>query len=138
MARSAGWAPPLRRRSTRDDCSRARFALFRDGRPLRRKAGSADDGTFEDFGAPLPEEQDLLAKSALDAQGKRVYRLPEFPGEALSEDQVGEEYVFQVFERLTGERPDIGPNLLNVRCAGYSFIWPGAAAPFRPRWKFWR
>ncbi len=114
------------------------FALFRDGAPLRRKAGSADDGTFEDSGDPLPEESQLLAKSTRDAKGQRVYRLPEFPDEDMNEDQVGEEYVFKIFERFTGERPDTGPSLLDTRCEGFRF---GSIEPMsgtRPWWKFWR
>ena len=110
------------------------FALYRGGRPIRRKAGSADQGTFEDFGNSIPEEQDLLSKSALDAKSRRIYRLPEFPNEDLSEDQVGEEYVFKVYERLTGERPDIGDNLLETRCVGFRFAWPDKP---RPRENFW-
>ncbi len=114
------------------------FALFRDGRPLRRKAGSADDGTFEDTGDPLPEERDLLAKSTRNADGKRVYRLPEFPDEDFTEDQVGEEYVFKVFERFTGERPDTGPTLLDTRCVGFRFDSIEDASGARPWWKIWR
>jgi len=111
------------------------FALYHDGSPIRRKAGSADEGAFEDFGSSIPEEHDLLSKSALDAKGTRIYRLPEFPEEDLSEDQVGEEYVFRVYERLTGERPDIGRSLLETRCAGFRFAWPDEP---RPRENFWR
>ncbi|RBP11408.1 hypothetical protein DFR50_116103 [Roseiarcus fermentans] len=114
------------------------FAVLRDGVALRRKAGSADDGTFEDFGAPLPEERELLARSTLDGEGRRVYRLPDFAGEAMSEDQVGEEYVFRIFERLTGQRPDTGETLLDTPCAGFSFSSLAVAAPHRPWWKVWR
>ena len=113
------------------------FALFRDGKLVRRKAGSADDGTFEDMGDPLPEEGELLAKSSRNAKGERVYRLAEFPDEALPEDAVGEEYVFRIFERFTGERPDTGQTLLETRCLGFRF---GAISPAgtRPWWTFWR
>ena len=114
------------------------FALFSDGNALRRKAGSADDGTFEDTGDPLPEERELLAKSTLNAKGQRVYRLPEFPDEDMTEDQVGEEYVFKIFERLAGERPDIGPSLLDTRCAGFRFSSIAAGTSAAPWWKFWR
>ena len=114
------------------------FAVFRNGRALRRKAGSADDGTFEDWGSPLPEEEDLLANSLLDVDGERIYRLPQLPDEELTEDQVGEEYVFKIFERFAGERPDTGATLLETRCDGFRFSSIAAAGARRPWWNFWR
>ena len=94
------------------------FAVYREGREIRSKAGSSDDGTFRDFGAPLGEEAEQLACSRLEG-GERVYRLPEFPGEDLSEDQVGEDYVFKIFQRFTGLRPDRDEELLTLKCAGF-------------------
>ena len=94
------------------------FAVYRDGREIRGKAGASDEGTFRDFGAPLDEEAEQLACSRLEG-GERVYRLPEFPGEDLSEDQVGEEYVFRIFQRFTGLRPDRDEELLAMKCAGF-------------------
>jgi hypothetical protein len=108
------------------------FALYRNGEPFRRKAGASDDGTYLDEGAPIAEEEELLAKSTLDAEGRRVYRLPEWPDEDFSEDGVGEEFVFAIFGRMTGARPDKPKETAAIigalPCVGFAL---------RPWWKFW-
>ncbi|MBY6240625.1 hypothetical protein [Methylosinus sp. Sm6] len=108
------------------------FAVYRKGECVRRKGGSSDDGTIFDVGAPLVEEAELLARSRLDAQGRRMYRLPGFPDEEVSESDVGEELVFKIIERMTGARPDVvkegGFDLLELPCVGFAL---------RPWWKFW-
>ncbi|MBY6240626.1 hypothetical protein [Methylosinus sp. Sm6] len=102
------------------------FALYRNGEPFRRKAGAADDGTYLDEGAPIAEEEELLAKSTLDAEGRRVYRLPQWPDEEFPEDGVGEEFVLAIFDRMTAARPEAAN--LDISCVGFAL---------RPWWKFW-
>lgn len=48
------------------------YAWFDNGRLVRARAGSADDGVFFESGEPLPLELPLLAKSTM-REGERVY-----------------------------------------------------------------
>ena len=106
------------------------FAVYQDGRRIRGRAGSADDGVFCDDGAPLPEEAELLAHSRIEG-GERLYRLPSFPDEDFAEDQVGEEYVFKIYRRFTGLQLNMDEALLDMKCAGFRL-----GAPRKQWWKF--
>lgn len=108
------------------------FALFRQGRLVRRKAGSSDDGTFCEEGEPQPEEQEFLSLSHIAADGRRYYRLPDIPDENLPEDAVGEYYVFAFFKRMTGASPAEDENLMAMACQGFA-----VSSAKRPVWKFW-
>ncbi|WP_424361753.1 hypothetical protein [Methylocystis parvus] len=80
------------------------------------------------LGDPLREEADLLARSTLAEDGRRVYRLPEFPDEELEEDQLGENFVSEIYRRFTGMALLTDEALGRVTMLGF--------AP-RPWWKFW-
>lgn len=122
------------------------YSVSRGGQRLRIRAGSADDGTFIDEGEPLPEELDLLSQSHLTDSGQRVYGEGE---DQMTEDQVGEEFAFNICKRYFGTRLDYADDLFETTLQGYSYsrIKKLAATTFssqsstsdtaKPWWKFW-
>lgn len=83
------------------------YALFRKNELIRARAGSADDGVFLDIGELLPEEQELFAKSTINADGDQVWQ-EDFDGvtEEFDHSSMGEEFVFEITKRYFGERFD--------------------------------
>lgn len=77
------------------------YAFYENGELTRLRAGSHSTGLTHEFGQPLPEELPLLAKSKLVGD-KRMYSWDNDP-ELLTDDQVGEEFVFQLGKRVFGE-----------------------------------
>lgn len=88
------------------------YAIIKDGKKIRARTGNSDSGTTLDFGEPLTEEIELLSKSQLDENGNRMYYLEKKPAEAYFEDQVGENFVFEIFKRYTGTQLDHDDELL--------------------------
>ena len=122
------------------------YAILKEGKKIRARAGSADDGTFIESGEPLEEEKEILSKSTLNRQGERTY-LFEGDDEAMTEDQVGENFVFAVCKRYFGEELDSADELLfETHLKGYSY---GKASGLKKAgqskssghnkswWKFW-
>ena len=98
------------------------YSIITNGQKIRARAGSADDGTFIDMGEPLEEEKDLLSKSKIDKNGKRIYLLDEFADEPFNEDQVGENFVFSICKRYFDEELDSADELLfDTTLAGYGY-----------------
>ncbi len=89
------------------------YAYFENGVQLRARAGSADDGVFIDEGEPLPEEQKLFDLSEM-RDGERIFKIEDNGrvGE-YTEDQMGEEFVFELCRRALGERFD-GSDILEL------------------------
>jgi len=122
------------------------YAILKEGKKIRARAGSADDGTFIESGEPLEEEKEILSKSTLNRQGERTY-LFEGDDEAMSEDQVGENFVFAVCKRYFGEELDSADELLfETHLKGYSYgKAPGLKKSGQSKssgynkswWKFW-
>lgn len=121
------------------------YSISKSGKKIRARAGSADDGTFVDLGEPVEEEKELLSKSILDENGNRVYSFEEFPDEEFSEDQVGENFVFEVCARYFGEKLDYADDLLfETILSGYEYgetnLNKKQLAPTGTKkqwWKFW-
>ncbi|WP_452224407.1 DUF6928 family protein [Lacinutrix chionoecetis] len=98
------------------------YTLIKNGEKIRVKGGSADDGVVVDFGPPLQEEIAILKKSKLNADGDRIYRLDDYPDEDFTEDQLGENFVFELSERYIGETLDSAEDLLfETTFRGYSY-----------------
>jgi len=74
------------------------YCLIKNGEKLCYRTGDAENEALE-FGEPLPQEKELLAQSSIDKTGARVYRLEHDPEEVYTEDQVGENFVFNIFTR---------------------------------------
>ncbi|WP_028981422.1 DUF6928 family protein [Sporocytophaga myxococcoides] len=117
------------------------YSVTKDGQKIRARAGSADDGTFVEFGEPLKEELELLSKSQINAEGRREYIFEDYPDEPMSEDQVGEEFVFEITGKYLGEPLDSCEDFLfETRLEGYSYskiINSFSASGGKPWWKFW-
>ncbi len=117
------------------------YAVIKDGQRIRARAGSSEDETFLEFGEPLKEELDLLSKSHINEDGKREYLFEDFPDEPMSEDRVGENFVFEVAGRYLGEPLDSCDDFLfETRLNGYSYsklINPSSEKSGKPWWKFW-
>ena len=98
------------------------YSVTQNGRKIRARAGSADDGTFVEIGEPLEEEKELLSKSKLDDNGNRIYLLDDFPDEPFNEDQVGENLVFSICKRYFDEELDRADDLLfDTTLMGYKY-----------------
>jgi hypothetical protein len=118
------------------------YAIIKSGDRIRVMAGSAEDGTFIDSGEPLEEEKKILSKSVVDEAGQRTYVFEEIDNEVMTEDQVGENFVFAICSRYFGEELDYADTLLfETALRGYSYgevvqvskpILKGKAW-----WKFW-
>lgn len=80
------------------------YSLYEEGASVRLRCGSNSDGVTQDFGIVQPEEETLFARSVIE-KGKRLYKWQGGP-ELLTEDQVGEEFVFELSRRLFGGRFD--------------------------------
>jgi hypothetical protein len=97
------------------------FAVIKAGEKIRVKSGDADIGTTIDIGNPLQQEQDLLSMSKIDIKGQRLYYLNGYTDEPYLENQVGENFVFEIFKRYTGELLDEDDDLLDTNFATYKF-----------------
>ena len=125
------------------------FAVIKNGQKIRAKAGDADSGTIIDFGEPLEEEKELLSSSTINDSGERTYVFDDDDDE-MTEDQVGENFVFEMFKRYTGESLDSDDDLLfESSFSGYQTSKPLRKSPIqhtkpnndipmqKPWWKFW-
>lgn len=100
------------------------YAVLQNGKKVRARAGSSDDGTFVELGEPLAEEKALLGQAKVGKDGKRTY-LSEADGEVMTEDQVGENFVFAICKRYFGEELDrAGDALFSTKMTGYSYSAP--------------
>lgn len=122
------------------------FAVTINKEKIRAMAGSADDGTFLEMGAPLPEEMELLSKAYKDENGNRVYNLNDDPDDLYSEDAVGENYVFEICARYFGEDLDgADAEVLSTMMTGYTYKELQSKIVYsapkqisnKPWWKIW-
>ena len=127
------------------------YALLADGQKIRARAGSSDDGTFLDHGAPLSQEMSLLSKSILQPDGSRLYPDDYDPEEPMTEDQVGEEFVFALTARFFDEPLNTADELMfetKLQQFGPAPAQDGTnpksspvgdppQTPPKPWWKFW-
>ena len=105
------------------------YKVFDKGKLIRHRAGDSEKGTYIDSGTPLDEERELLSKSSIDGSGHRLYKFDDQTDEVLSEDQVGENFVFEICRRYFGESLDTAEHLLYyTNFVGYrKKAW----------WRFW-
>jgi hypothetical protein len=87
-----------------------------------------DSGTVLDFGNPVREELELLSRSTLNSKGEREYRLGRNE-EVDREDQVGENFVFELVKRYTGKKLDEDDDFFE---AG---LYDGKTNTFRGIWR---
>ena len=87
------------------------YAIIQNGQKIRLRVGDSENEIIE-YGEVLDEEKALFSKSKIDSNGNRIYLLDEFPDEEFTEDQVGEEFVFEIFKRFIGEKFDMADDSL--------------------------
>jgi hypothetical protein len=98
------------------------YSVTKNGKKIRARAGSSDDGTFVELGEPLDEEKELLGKSTININGERTYIFEDIDDEPMTEDQVGENFVFAISKRYFGEELDKADDLLfETIFQGYSY-----------------
>ena len=125
------------------------YSIIKNGRKIRARMGDADNGTTLDYGEPVEEELELLSKAKLDNNGQRQYFLDDNSDEPYSEDQVGENFVFEIYKRYTGESLDRNDEFLfETTLSGYQILEPKVSKTIqsthtsttketKPWWKFW-
>lgn len=123
------------------------YSIVKSGEKIRVRAGSAEDGTFVEFGDPLQEEEGLLAQSDTNDNGDRFFTFEGFPDEEFTDDQVGENFIFGLSVKYFGEQLDCSDELFETIFDGYTFsrVKPsierkGVDVDSRDRkkwWKFW-
>ncbi|MGD1893114.1 MAG: hypothetical protein ACFB15_21325 [Cyclobacteriaceae bacterium] len=82
------------------------FALIDCSMKVRAKCGDADNPLIIDYGDPLEEEKELLARAKVDSKGQRLFYFDDFPNEPFTEDQVGENFIFSISARYLGDSLD--------------------------------
>lgn len=97
------------------------FALLKNGEKIRVKAGDGDLGTIIDIGQPLEQELELLSKSRINEKGQRLYYFDDNEDSPYKEDQVGENFIFEIFKLYTGKTLDANDDLLDTEFEGYTF-----------------
>ncbi len=126
------------------------YAIIKEGQKIRARMGDGSNGTTLDFGEPLEEELALLSKSRFDDYGQRQYFFEEYPEKPFSEAQVGENFVFEIYKRYTGERLDSNDDFLfETQLSGYEIVTAKKVSTVsqsipdlitkqdKPWWKFW-
>jgi len=121
------------------------YSVIKNGQKIRTRAGSSDDGTFIETGEPLEEEKQLLNKSTTGEDGTRTYIFEDMDEEPMTEDQVGENFVFEIWSRYFGEQLDrADESLFETTLTGYSFEaivqktkQQQHTNDNKPWWKFW-
>jgi hypothetical protein len=86
------------------------YGIIQQGKKIRARGGNYEAPLFIDYGKPLPEEEDLLSRLEIKGDNSRVYRIE---GYEYTEDQVGENFVFEIAKRYTGYSLDNGNNPLD-------------------------
>ena len=125
------------------------YIVIKNGLRIRQRLGDSDGVTILDIGDPLKEEMELLSQSEIGEDGQRVYHLKRMSSDSLTEDQVGENFVFELFRRYTGEPLDKNDNLLfETSFEGFNYEWPAIELSTAVQaenkssgkthwWKFW-
>lgn len=108
------------------------YSVVNNGKKIRVRAGDAETGTFLEKGRVLEEEKELFSKAQTDADGNRFFVFPELPEEQLTDDQVGESFIFALSSRYLGEPLHACEELWNTPFEGYSY-----SKKQHPWWKFW-
>lgn len=98
------------------------YSIAKNGKKLRVRVGSSEGGTMVDFGEMIEEEKELFAQSKLNENGARVFVFDDMPEEQFKEDQVGENFVFDISRKYFGESLDACDELLETKLEGYTFV----------------
>lgn len=97
------------------------YSVCKNSQKIRARAGSHESGTIVEFGTPLPQETHLLSMSMVTPEGNRIYRLPSSPNDEYTEDQVGENFVFELSSRYFGQSFASDDDFFTVQLEAYSY-----------------
>ena len=97
------------------------YSVCKNSQKIRARAGSHESGTMIEFGKPLPQENHLLSMSTVNADGNRVYRLQSSPNDEYAEDQVGENFVFELSSRYFGQSFASDDDFFEAQVEAYSY-----------------
>lgn len=98
------------------------YSVSKNNQKIRVRAGSSDEGTIVEFGEPLEQEVNLLSKSKIHESGRRIYYFDDFPEDSFEEDQVGENFVFELASKYLGQNLDVADDLLfETELKGYEY-----------------
>lgn len=98
------------------------YSVTKNNQKLRARAGSVESDFQLDEGKILEQEQYLFSLSEKDADGNRVYRFPDMPDDLFDDNQVGENFVFDLSKRYFGQGLDRNDELLETKMRGYKKV----------------
>ena len=132
------------------------YSVVKNGEKLRVRAGSSEGGILIEFGEMMEVEKELFSQSKVNADGERVFVFDDMPDDEFHDDQVGENFVFDISEKYLGESLDACDQLLfGTQLQGYTFSKVKPQKPQKtkhqnqdsqdqnrttqkkPWWKFW-
>lgn len=103
-----------------------------------------------EFGEILEEERELFSKSKVNATGERVFVFEDMPDDEFQDDQVGENFIFDISHKYLGENLDACDELFETQFEGYTFsktkpkrklitrlFTSPKVSPKKIWWKFW-
>ena len=105
------------------------YSISKDGQKIRVRAGSSERGTIVDCGEIVEEEKELFSQAKITESGNRVFIFDGLPEEKFEDDQVGENFVFNISSRYFGEDLDMADDLLETSFKGYRFSNKKPAPP---------
>lgn len=127
------------------------YSIVNNERKLRVRAGSSEGGTMVEFGEIMEEERELFSKSKVNSSGERIFVFEDMPDDEFQDDEVGENFVFDISRKYLGENLDACDELFETQFEGYTFTQtkpkkktenkiiepPKKVSPKKPWWKFW-
>lgn len=96
------------------------YSIVNNGKKVRVRAGDSEELIIES-GEILEEEKELFSKSKLNDKGERVYIFDDMPDDEFSDDQVGENFVFDISAKYLGQSLDACDELFETEFEGYTF-----------------
>ncbi len=96
------------------------YSLVHNGKKLRARAGSSE-GTTVEYGEMLEEEKELFSIAKKNAKGERIFVFDDMPEEEFADDQLGENFVFDISTKYFGESLDDCEELFEAEFQGYTF-----------------
>lgn len=105
------------------------YSVAKNGEKIRARSGNSEEGTTLDVGTILEEEKELFSQSKTNEKGERIFVFEGMEEEEYSEDQVGENFVFDISKKYLGEDLDSCDALFETKFEGYTFSRLPQAAP---------
>ena len=82
------------------------YSITKNNRKIRARAGSSESEFQLEHGEIMEEEKHLFSLSIIDENGNRIYTFPEMPNDTFDDNQVGENFVFDLSKRYLGRKLD--------------------------------